>query len=481
MTRQFEGAKNRERLDHPIFDADGHTVEFWPALAGYIEDEGIRLDPERPLTELGVLPDWSRLSPDERVRRRAVRPPWWTFPAENTLDLATATLPKLLHERLDEMGIDLSVIYPSLGLVFMHLENEEYRRASCRALNRYHADIFRSYADRLIPVAVIPMQTPGEALAELDHAVGELGFKAIVLASYAKRSVEALAAEPRSLEYASWMDSFGIDSPYDYDPIWKRCLELGVSVATHSAGMGWGSRRSISSYVYNHIGNFASAGEALCKSLFLGGVTRRFPRLPFAFLEGGVAWAAALYADLIGHWEKRNGQAVQRYDPERLDRPEFERLLEQYGAELTVRVSPSAGTPGLSGEVSYAQVAALDEFAACRIERVEDIRELFVESFYFGCEGDDPLVPIAYDTKLNPLGARLNALYGSDLGHWDVPDMKNVLAEAYELVDTGRLGAEDFRRFAFEAPSRFYLETNPRFLEGTILESQAGALLASAD
>ena len=170
---------------------------------------------------------------------------------------------------------------------------------------------------------------------------------------------------------------------------------------------------------------------------------------------------------------------MQRYDPERLDRQEFERLVERYGAELRELVGHSSGTPGLSGEVSYAE-AALDEFAACQIERAEDIRALFVESFYFGCEGDDPLVPIAYDTQLNPLGARLNALYGSDLGHWDVPDMKSVLAEACALVETGRLGAEDFRSFAFEAPSRFYLATNPRFLEGTILESEAAALLRSA-
>ena len=45
-------------------------------------------------------------------------------------------------------------------------------------------------------------------------------------------------------------------------------------------------------------------------------MTRRFPDLNFAFLEGGVAWAAALYADLIGHWEKRNLAALRRHlDP----------------------------------------------------------------------------------------------------------------------------------------------------------------------
>ena len=52
-----------------------------------------------------------------------------------------------------------------------------------------------------------------------------------------------------------------------------------------------GSRRSISNYVYNHIGSFAAANDAFCKALFLGGVTRRFPELNFGFLEGGVAWA----------------------------------------------------------------------------------------------------------------------------------------------------------------------------------------------
>ena len=52
-----------------------------------------------------------------------------------------------------------------------------------------------------------------------------------------------------------------------------------------------------------------------CKALFFGGVTRRFPELNFAFLEGGVGWACTLFADLIGHWEKRNRQALENTEP----------------------------------------------------------------------------------------------------------------------------------------------------------------------
>ena len=73
----------------------------------------------------------------------------------------------------------------------------------------------------------------------------------------------------------------GLDSDYDYDPFWQRCVDLKVAPASHTPGMGWGSRRSVSSYVSNHIGSFGVSMEASCRSIFLGGVTRRFPRAFF--------------------------------------------------------------------------------------------------------------------------------------------------------------------------------------------------------
>src|SRR5205823_2095799 len=107
------------------------------------------------------------------------------------------------------------------------------------------------------------------------HAVGTLGLKVIVIDSVVRRP---------------WLDPLALDSLHDYDPFWRRCLELKVAPTAHQAGH-WGTRGSISSYMYNHIGLFAASGEALCKALFFGGVTRRFPGLKFAFLEGGVGWA----------------------------------------------------------------------------------------------------------------------------------------------------------------------------------------------
>jgi len=53
------------------------------------------------------------------------------------------------------------------------------------------ADMFRGLGDRLIPAACIPMQTPAEALAELDVVVNQLGLKALMLTSLMRRPIAA--------------------------------------------------------------------------------------------------------------------------------------------------------------------------------------------------------------------------------------------------------------------------------------------------
>src|SRR5580658_3629881 len=168
-------AEIRRRLTHPVIDIDGHMIEHLPTLAPYIEDEGLSL--EHP-TMRRLLPPgggddraWHDQTATERAATRTPRGPWWGSPARMTVDLATALFPALLYERLDELGFDFGVVYPSIGLVFLHTPDADYRRGMCRALNRANAETFAPFSDRLTPVAAIPMHTPEEAVAELYHAV----------------------------------------------------------------------------------------------------------------------------------------------------------------------------------------------------------------------------------------------------------------------------------------------------------------------
>ena len=164
-----------------------------------------------------------------------------------------------------------------------------------RAVNRMNAEMFRPFAHRMTPAAVVPVHTPEEAIEEATYAVRELGIKVIMIANHVRRPVPAAARQVgRPAQVRHFIDSLGLESAYDYDPFWAQCVELKVAMTAHSGSMGWIGRESVNSFMFNHIGHFAAASHAFAKALFLGGVTHRFPELRFAFLEGGVGWACNL-------------------------------------------------------------------------------------------------------------------------------------------------------------------------------------------
>ena len=472
----------RARLDHPIIDGDGHLCEHLPTFFEYLKRSAGQELAER-FVDVRRASSWYGHSPEERRQKRISRPSFWSLPARNTLDRASAMMPELLRSRMDDFGIDFMVAYSTMGLALIREECDELRQAGCHALNALLHDMTEEHAERMTPAACIPMHTPGEALAELEHAVAELGMKAVMVASNVRRPARGGMRDARghSLD-GTWVDPIALDSLYDYDPVWARCVELKVAPTSHSASMGWDSRSSVSSYVFNHVGSFAAAGETFCKALVLGGVTRRFPELNFAFLEGGVAWACELYTGLVGHCAKRNRTGILNYDPAEVDQELLESLADRYGADLyrgggDTR-SAGLGSPLLGGHVEE-DPADIDEFTAGGIETAEDLRPLFEPNFYFGCEADDRLAAWAFDERKNPFGARLRAMFSSDLGHWDVLDMNDVLAEAYELREEGLFDDTDFRDFTFTYPAMLHARVNPDFFTGTAVEDEVTQLLAT--
>ena len=474
--------KLRSRLNHPIIDADGHWLEYAPLM----REEFRRIGGDAAAEALAIasdrIPSSLRMSLAERRRRRVGQEAFWGSPSENVLDRATAMLPRLLYERLDDLGIDFCVVYPTAGLGYHRMPDTRLRRAICRAYNVFTADQFRGLEDRIIPAAIIPMYTPEEAIEELEFAARQLGYKVMMVGGLMRRPVPALAEEhPAASKFVEWCDVIGIDSDSDYDPVWAKCRELRIAPSFHNGARSMLLRNSPSNFCYNHIGHFASAGHAVCKALFFGGVTRRFPDLSFAFLEGGVGWGCMLYADLVGHWEKRNRQAIERTNPNKLNHTALLQFAQKYGGEAVVQaVRRGEGLEGDSNSKLTGGIEDLDDYFRCKIERKEDIRDLFVPRFYFGCEADDPINAWAFNRRANPLGARLNAIFSSDIGHFDVPDMAKVVPEAYELVERGLITDDDCQDFMFANAVRFWGEVNPDFFNGTVIERAAADVLARA-
>ncbi len=461
----------REDLGHVVIDGDAHHVEISVAFADFVRDHGGGGYLDEPAVKASGLSDAAgeRVpSLEERQRMHvSARPIWWT--PNNTIDYAAVAMPALYHERLQEAGIDFAVVYPSRGLRLLSLEPEETRVALSRLYNEYVAEIYGPFRDRISPVAVVPMNTPAEGVAALEHAVS-VGLRAALIPSFVWRPIPAFAdAPPEYRARLQRVDNYGIDSEYDYDPFWAQAVKLNVPVSCHTSGFAWAGHFSPSNYSYA-AGHFAAVGEATAKSLFLGGVTTRFPQVRIGLLEGGVAGGVRVYGDLVSRFEKRGAAGLLRLDPSRIDVAELHRLAQRYSPNLA-RYQPQQLVPGVS-----AVDGQVDDFARSGVRSAEEIRDAFSRNFFWGCEGDDPLVGLAYDQRVNPLGAQLRAVMGSDLGHWDVPSFTLPLVEAYELVEHGILTDEQFEEFVCTNAVRFYAGAGTSFFAGTAVEGEVARI-----
>jgi predicted TIM-barrel fold metal-dependent hydrolase len=459
-----------------VIDADGHLREFLPAAEPYLRDA---LGPARfeAWRQAGTaLQQATKIGSTTGERRRTRKPQsaYWATVSGDGLDRATATSPALLYERLGDLGLDFVVLYPTEAMGVAGVVDDELRTGLCAGFNEFFAAINEPHRDRISLAGIVPMHTPAEAIAELEHC-HRLGLRVACIPHGVVRPIDAPQEAPPSPYLwpgqSHWMDTFGLDSEYDYDPVWQAFSDRGYAVTSHGGMViPVGVYSSITSFTYNHLGSFAQMMYPLCKSLFLGGVTRRFPDLPFAFLECGVSWACSLLADLVEHWEKRNVAALQATRPDLLDTDRVEqllldhpgRLLDRVDGDLTALVRGMARPDPVPDEV--------DEWVHLHPSGQDDIRDLFVPNFYFGCEADDRTASFAF-SPANAFGARLNAVFSSDIGHWDVRHMDRVLAEAWGLVDDGVLSEGDFADFVFHNPARLFLAANPDFFAGTAIES----------
>ena len=474
MSTEAEVRKLRSKIDHPVVDGDGHVVESMPLFFRYLDKTGGSELQEGFVKELRQRPIFSsgdREKGDPRM-------PWWGT-TTNTRDLATVMLPKLLYERVDELGLDFVILYPSLGLLLPTIQDEKIRRGALRAVNTMNAEITAPYPDRMTAVAMIPMHTPEEAVDEIEYVTEKLGTKVAVIPAGVTRPIPEYAD---AFPGAFYFDCYGLDSFYDYTPVWEAFRKHKLAVTAHGAP---GNRylplprRSPTNYMYNHILGHAAQQIDLCLSLVLGGVPKRYPDLNFGFLEGGAGWACDVLHGLHEHFEKRNAEGIQNYNPANVDRARIEQLCAQYGNYGPDQVKPNLEIGAPDGATAK-DSSQLDEFAQSGLRDEHDLAEMFGRRFFFGCEADDRSVYRAFDAKGNDLGARLNPFFSSDIGHWDVPDITEVLLESHQLIEEGLLTDDDYRDFVFTNPARLHAEMNPSFFDCTPVESAAKELLKTS-
>jgi hypothetical protein len=205
--------------------------------------------------------------------------------------------------------------------------------------------------------------------------------------------------------------------------------------------------------------------------------------LKFGFLECGAGWARNLAVDLAGHWSKRNAETMmEHYAPNTTDMNLLGDLIERHGGKwlqgrsASVISQPDQTFPGVGAEeLTVRELDDLDDFAALGVSSKKELVAEFVKNFWVGCEADDPMTMLAFDKRFGP---KLKAMFGSDISHFDVIDMTEVLEEAYEMVEYGWINEQEFREFTFENVVSLHAGMNPDFFKGTVVEDAANEEMA---
>ena len=123
--------------------------------------------------------------------------------------------------------------------------------------------------------------------------------------------------------------------------------------------------------------------------------------------------------------------------------------------------------PGCGVEELSKPEHVADDFAASGVKSKADIRAVFANNFFFGCEADDRATMCAFDPRM---GVRLWPVFSSDFTHFDVADFNDVIPEAFEIVEKGYVTEPDFREFTFTNAALLHTHNNPAFFKGTVVE-----------
>jgi predicted TIM-barrel fold metal-dependent hydrolase len=193
---------------------------------------------------------------------------------------------------MDREGVDVGVLFSTAGLSFCWFEDldPELSAALCRAYNNWLHDYCSIAPDRMLGMALLPLQDPALAEKELRRAVCELGLAGVF-----------------------WRPNphFGrtVSDPA-YEPLLALAEELNVPIGYHEGNTGevpphrgggqdqmgfrWLGTGRVDTRFLLHAARHPMEQMAAFVSLATDGVLDRHPNLRFAFLESGCGWLAYL-------------------------------------------------------------------------------------------------------------------------------------------------------------------------------------------
>ena len=174
---------------------------------------------------------------------------------------------------MDARGIDVHAL--SLTTPMVYWASPPLGLALSQAFNDAASAAHRQHPQRLVGLAMLPMQAPDLALRELERAAKLPGIKGMYLATN---------VNGEELDERKFWD------------VYAKCEELGWAIFLHPVDT-IGQDRTKKYYLKNLCGNPYDTGVAVAHLIF-GGVMDRFPKL-----EVNLPHAGGTFPWLIGRWD----------------------------------------------------------------------------------------------------------------------------------------------------------------------------------
>lgn len=257
----------------PVIDADGHVMERDQTIYEYLPA------PFHGQEQLFMTSFFPTLDGWHRSARRV---------ADGLGRVIETPTAQDWLSYLDEAEIAATVLFPTSGLGFGLIADPDWAGGLAQGYNNWVYDKFMSVAPkRLKAVALIPLQDPDRAAAELRRAVTKMGFVGAFLPAV-----------------GLW-EAFGHRA---FWPVYEAAQELDVPVTVHggaASGIGVDRlHRAIEMRALNHV----MSQLVQMTSMVFGGVFDAFPRLRVAYLEAGCGWASYLLERLDREYAGRHTQ-----------------------------------------------------------------------------------------------------------------------------------------------------------------------------
>lgn len=280
----------------PVVDADGHVLEPADTWLKYIDpqyrDRAIRivrdekgyevlLFDNKPLELIrGQLAALGGINMDlVKLQKRGVMTYAEGCPP-GSYD------PKARLKVMDEEGIDLALLYPTIGICWEgHVQDPKLATAYTRAYNHWIVDFCRKNPKRLYPIAHLSLLDPEGAVKEMIRARKD-GCVGIFL------SPDMPARGGKRF-----------DDPA-FAPFWETVQDLEMPVAfhvivrDHPSFQEWqwnGASVGLFNFAFLAIDVMAAFTQMLSMGMF-----EKYPRLKCAVLEAGANWISA-WLDRLDH------------------------------------------------------------------------------------------------------------------------------------------------------------------------------------